>query len=201
MAKEGLTTKQRLFVESYLSNGFNATEAARSAGYQGRDDHSLASIGYANLRKVEISAVVEERINEAAMSANEVLARLSRQARGSLADVLTEEGEFDLAEAKRRGVDDLLKKLKRTTFDTKDKDGNVTSTRTTHEFEIHDPQAALVHLGKYHKLFTDRTEVTGKDGGPIETSDASLTDEQRAGRIAAILDAARARRDGQASGS
>lgn len=44
-------------------------------------------------------------------------------------------------------------------------------------------------------------EHTGKDGGPIETSDASLTDEQRAGRIAAILDAARARRDGQLAGS
>lgn len=46
-----------------------------------------------------------------------------------------------------------------------------------------------------------KQEITGKDGGPIETSDASLTDEQRAGRIAAILDAARARRDGQTVGS
>jgi hypothetical protein len=46
-----LTTKQRLFVESYLSNGFNATEAARSAGYKAKDEHSLASIGYENLRK------------------------------------------------------------------------------------------------------------------------------------------------------
>lgn len=43
------------------------------------------------------------------------------------------------------------------------------------------------------------TEVTGKDGGPLEIDDASLTDEGRAGRIAVLLDACRARRDGPAS--
>jgi phage terminase small subunit len=160
VSKDGLTTKQRLFVESYLSNGFNATEAARAAGYKG-NDVTLAAVGYENLRKPQIAAVVSERINEAAMSANEVLARLSKHARGSLFDLLDEDGELNLKDARARGVDDLLKKVKRTTFDTKDKDGNVTSTRTTHEYEIHDAQAALVHLGKYHKLFIDRHEHTG----------------------------------------
>ncbi|OGO37373.1 MAG: hypothetical protein A2Z03_04170 [Chloroflexi bacterium RBG_16_56_8] len=38
-------------------------------------------------------------------------------------------------------------------------------------------------------------ELTGKDGEPIQTEDAGLTDDERANRIAALLDAARARRD------
>lgn len=149
-----------MFVEHYLSNGFNATEAARSAGYKG-DDNTLSSVGYENLRKPEISAVVDERVNEAAMPAIEVLARLSAQGRGDLTDFMDEDGGFDLKAARESKKTGLLKKVKRTIFDTKDKDGNVTSTRTTIEYEIHDAQAALVHLGKYHKLFVDRHEHAG----------------------------------------
>lgn len=47
---------------------------------------------------------------------------------------------------------------------------------------------------------TVRNEMTGKDGGPIQHENVGLTDEQRADRIAALLDAARARRDGQSTG-
>jgi hypothetical protein len=32
---------------------------------------------------------------------------------------------------------------------------------------MYDAQAALALLGKHHKLFIDRTEISGKDGGPI----------------------------------
>ena len=43
-----------------------------------------------------------------------------------------------------------------------------------------------------------RTELTGADGGPIETKDVSdVTDEERIARLVALLDAARARRDRQ----
>lgn len=44
-----------------------------------------------------------------------------------------------------------------------------------------------------------RVELTGRDGGPIETRDASgITDEERVARIAAILDGARDRATRQA---
>ena len=44
-----------------------------------------------------------------------------------------------------------------------------------------------------------RFEHTGKDGGPIEVDTIELSDEERAARVASILDAARARRDRQDS--
>lgn len=208
-AGDKLTVKLRVFVDSYLSNGFNATEAARAAGYKG-NENTLSSVGYENLRKPEIAAVVQERLNEAAMSANEVLARLSKIARGEVVDFLNEDGKFDLQTARKLQKAGLLKKIKsKRTSKRVDSltEGSEESRETLEtslvyeevEFEMYSAHEALRDLGKYHKLFADRVEHTGKDGGPIETSDASLTDEQRAGRIAAILDAARTRRDGQAS--
>lgn len=154
MSREGLTTKEKLFVEYYLGESFyNATDAARRAGYKWPNKQ-----GPRLLVKVGIKAAIDARVSEAAMTANEVLARLSKMARGSLADVLNDEEELDLKDAKKRRVDDLLKKIKKRVG----KEGDV-----SHEYEIHDAQAALVHLGKYHKLFNDRTEVSGPNGGPI----------------------------------
>lgn len=39
-----------------------------------------------------------------------------------------------------------------------------------------------------------RTEISGPDGGPIEMDNVGLTDEERAGRIMALVDAAREKR-------
>ena len=75
-----LTTKQRLFVEAYLANP-NATEAARKAGYAG-NDKTLSVVGAENLAKPCIAALIEKRVESAAMSADEVLSELSGIARG-----------------------------------------------------------------------------------------------------------------------
>ena len=76
-----MTLKQRLFVDAYLGPGAgNATEAARRAGYRG-DDGTLAQVGHENLKKPEILAAVEARMQEAAMETDEVLAELSKIAR------------------------------------------------------------------------------------------------------------------------
>ena len=44
---------------------------------------------------------------------------------------------------------------------------------------------------------TEARENTGRDGGPMEITNVELTDDERAARVAAILDTARARRDRQ----
>lgn len=78
---ESLTLKQKLFVEAYLGQaGGNATEAAKIAGYRG-DEGTLAQVGYENLRKPEIRAAVEARVQRSAMETDEVLNELSKIAR------------------------------------------------------------------------------------------------------------------------
>ena len=54
-----LTLKQKAFVMHYLDTGGNATEAVKRAGYQVKDDHVAAEIGYENLRKPEIHRAVQ----------------------------------------------------------------------------------------------------------------------------------------------
>ncbi len=175
---EGLTPKQRIFVDSYLSNGFNATDAARTAGYKGNQT-TLTSVGYENLRKPDIAAVVQERLNEAAMSANEVLARLSRIARGEVVDFLDEDGKFDLKTARKLKKAGLLKKLKskRTsknvdTITEGSEEGRETLESSLIyeevEFEMYSAHEALRDLGKFHKLFTEKHEVGGIGGGPVQ---------------------------------
>lgn len=164
--EKGLSPKQTLFIEAYVGPArFNGTKAAEIAGYK-QTPGALRVTATRLLANANIRAEVDARMQAMIMPASEVLNRLGRHASASLADVLTEDGEFDLKEAKRKGNDDLLKKLKVRTSTRHYKDGESEDT-TTYEYEIHDPQAALVHLGRYHKLFTDKTEVTGKDGAPL----------------------------------
>lgn len=66
-----LTTKQRLFVEAYLTTG-NATESARRAGYKG-NDVTLGAVGAENLKKPQIASRLKERVEEAIITADEVL--------------------------------------------------------------------------------------------------------------------------------
>ena len=54
MAK--LTKKQDAFVKEYLLNGFNATQAAITAGYS---EHTAKDIGCENLAKPNIKAAIE----------------------------------------------------------------------------------------------------------------------------------------------
>lgn len=69
MKKRDLTTKQRLFVEAYLANP-NATEAAIKAGYSKK---TAGSVGAENLKKPEIAALLEKRVEDAIITANDVL--------------------------------------------------------------------------------------------------------------------------------
>lgn len=154
-----LTRKQQAFITEYLRT-WNASEAARLAGYS---EVSARAIGHENLTKPDIQAEIQRRVSERAMSADEVLIRLAEQARGSMEDFVSFRPGvklplLDLEKAHAAGKFGLVKKLKYTS------DGGI-------EFELYDAQAALVQLGKAHKLFVERSEVAGN----IITSTSNVT--------------------------
>jgi phage terminase small subunit len=64
-----LTRKQQVFISEYLKC-FNATEAAKRAGYS---EATAYAIGWENLRKPEIKEGIDARLDEVHMSANEAL--------------------------------------------------------------------------------------------------------------------------------
>lgn len=154
---ETLTLKQKLFTEHYLKTG-NGTESARVAGYEG-STNTLAVVAHENLRNPKIRQVIDERLRGVVMSSNEVLRRLSQHARASITDVLNENGFFDIETAKLRGTDHLLKKLKiKRRIEHREDLGDVEFV--DYELEIHDPQAALVQLGRHYGLFPTQLKVT-----------------------------------------
>jgi len=164
--KAKLTNKQQVFVEHYLRS-WNAAKAARLAGYS---EKTAQEQGSRLLSNAMVSQVIEERLGRFGMKTNEVLARLADHARGSLEMVLDDDNDISLATARENGKLHLIKKLKRST--RTDKDGAVTHTV---ELELHDPQTALVHIGRALKLFVDKIALTDPSG---ENEYKGFTDEE-----------------------
>jgi phage terminase small subunit len=164
---DGLTAKQRAFADHYIilnstpqpgapKRGFG-TEACRLAGYQGSSE-SLAVYAFRLLRISNVREYIRRTLRLSVMSPDEVLGRLSKQARASIADVLTPEGEFNLKACKRRGTDDLLRKLKIKKTTRTDPVTKESVEEITHELELYNSQTALELMGKHHRLFADLVE-------------------------------------------
>ena len=162
-----LTRKQSLFVDFYIQT-LNATESARLAQYANPNKS-----GPRLLQTPSVEAEIESRLAKHHASAEEVLAVLSNHMRGSLGDFLDiddETGEVwvDLKKAKAEGKLGLLKKVTPHRRVIKNRDGDDFIHYEKITLELHDAQAAAEKLGRYHKLFTDKTELTGKDGESLQ---------------------------------
>ncbi len=165
-----LTDKQRVFIEEYLTC-WNATEAARRAGYSER---SIRVIAAENLTKPNISAEIKRRIEEKAMGADELLTRVAEHARGDLAEYIDITGQIDIQRLRDDGLGHLLKKYKKVVKRTISKDGREFETEY-YEAELYPADAALDKLMRYHGLYRDKVEHTWRDKLPPEK--ASTADE------------------------
>lgn len=139
-----VSKRQQAFIENYLAC-WNAAEAARRAGYS---EKSARQQGSRMLSNVDVRDAIDARLDELKMSADEVLVGLSEQARSNIGDhiKLDETGFPQVAfnPAKMH----LIKSVQITPGEY----------GTSVKFEMYDAQAARVHIGRYHKLFTDRTD-------------------------------------------
>lgn len=133
MAK--LTDKQKRFVDEYLID-CNATQAAIRAGYS---EKTADRIGHENLKKLEISKAISEKMNakqkETIMKQDEVLELLTSIARGE------------------------AQKYKSTKH--KKDNGNETKTETsgTSTPQMEERLRALELIGKRYGIFTDKQQV------------------------------------------
>jgi phage terminase small subunit len=156
-----LRDRQKVFAEEYL-RCWNATQAARIAGYSEKSIRSVASEALAN---PNIRAYIQARLVELKMFSDEVLLLLADQARAdmTLFTQVTPSGyiylDFSTPEAiaNRRWI----KKLK--TKRTRRIEGRGQSAEQwedeTMEVELVDAQAALKMLGSHHRLFTDEAPL------------------------------------------
>ena len=180
----GLTARQANFVNEYLI-WFNATKAAKLAGYTG-NNNTLAVTGYELLRNPKISEAISRRLSESAMTADEVLMRQAEIARSDIGEFLeqAEDGEVSvrLTDAKTKAPKrtHLIKRITQRKVVRTIKD--MTETEISLTLELHDAQAAQVQLGKHHKLWTDRIEEKAE----VEIKNVHDIAERLASRIAGL---------------
>jgi phage terminase small subunit len=155
-----LSLKHQVFCAEYI-RCWNATDAYQAA-YPKASRETARRNGSDLLTKTDISAEIQRRVDELTMGGQEVLARLAEHARADYKDFITvaDNGDINLDMMKAEGKTHLIKKVtqRRTIRTTKDSQID----ETVLSVELHDAQAALVQIGKHHKLFTDQVQQSGE---------------------------------------
>ena len=159
--------RRAIFVQEYLKH-HNAAKAARAAGYKS-DRYS----GCVLLKDERVRAQIDEALSDRIVSPKEIVARLSEQAMGNVAEFVKPNGRVNQETMKSKGY--LVKRVRR------GEHGD--------EVELLDQQAALVILGKHYGMFRDRHEVSGPNGGPIYTQSRPFKDvpDERLRELAALV--------------
>lgn len=162
-----MSAKRRAFVDAYLANGFNATQAAKEAGYSERTAYSS---GQRLLKNVEIADEIKRRMEEQAMSADEVIQAIGDIGRATIDDLMDVDGSgrpvFNFKRAQAEGKLHLIKEI--------------IPTANGIRVVLHDRMKALELMGKHHGLFADKAELDGKlrveveyINSPIETPEST----------------------------
>lgn len=150
--ENNLTPKELLFVNYYLTNGLNATYAAKMAGYSSTSAYEL---GHRLLKKVEVKKVIDQYLKNESMETHELLKLLSDTAKNKAIQFVNMDGTVDLQAIKDNGLMHLVKSVR------KGKGGKIYVT-------FYDAQKAQDTLAKIHKLVTDGMNVTVNVNDEIE---------------------------------
>jgi hypothetical protein len=149
------TIRQQRFAEGLLQ-GKSGAQAARDAGYSKKNARVQAS---QNLTKLNIQRRIQERLSEARVSSDEVLATLSAQMRSDITDLLGVDGELSLHRIRRRRLGHLIKRLRvRRTYERR---GKRKVTADIIDVELHSSQVAALGLARIMGMVTERVEHTG----------------------------------------
>lgn len=175
-----LTPKQSRFVEEYLID-LNATQAAIRAGYSVK---TAKSIGQRLLTFVDVQKAIQgaqKKLSERTKITQErVLQEYARIAFLDPRKLFDEHGELlpitslDAEVAAAIGGLDVV--ISRT--------GDKSTTEETKKIKLIDKKGALDSIAKHLGMFTDKVEVTGANGAPVQVATMTFKEyEERARRL------------------
>lgn len=145
--------KEQIWLSEYLKC-FNATEAARRAGYTWPNVQGQQ-------KKEKFRDEIKRVLSERAYSPEEIIDELQQIAQGDLGDMMevTSMGfSIDMKTAKKNGLTKLIRKAKQKTTLYQSKSELVPDSETHEiEIELYSRHEALRDLAKVHALFVDRT--------------------------------------------
>lgn len=176
-----LTPRQERFCQRYTIH-WNATRAAKEAGYS---EKSAMELGYQVLQspsvQARIQSLTDHALKEIGVSRERTLTELARIAYTNMKELArwTHSGvEFHTSEEVSEEAAASISEVSET----------VTQAGGTLKIKQHDKVKALELLGRYQKLFADRIEHSGPNGGAIETRDLSdVPDDELNAKIAALI--------------
>ena len=156
-----LTPRKRQFVQEYLID-LNGTQAAIRAGYspKGARVQAVRLLADANVKAL-ITKASNKRTSKTEIDAEWLLRDLAQQAQADVADLYTTDGAIKpVSEWPLVWRQGLVAGI-----DTAQLEGGVVVTR----IKLADRTKIRELLGKHTTVgaFTDRIELTGRDGGPI----------------------------------
>lgn len=156
--KPKLTNAQEVFISEYLQC-FNGTEAY-SRAYPKAKRNSARTSAAELLANPNISEVIQARLAEVHMSADEALKLTADIARGDITEFITPFGNIDIDKLRDSGKGKLVKKIKQRTVTKigktdKDEDTEILDT----EIELYPADAALDKILKVHGKYSDAPTV------------------------------------------
>lgn len=159
----GWSPRKKFFVKFYTGRHFlNAGRSAVAAGYKS------PTTGSRLLKDPLVVKAIARRLQSFAAPSEEVLARLSHMARGSIEPFLKlnnfGEVELDLSSKAAQHNLGLIKKIKQKKTVTRDDETGATETDIFTEIELHDAKDANVQLAKAYGMFTEKD----KEGNPLQ---------------------------------
>lgn len=172
---DALTKLQQKFVLGILK-GLNQIDAYKQAGYKAKTDDTAYSSASEILRNPKVKsfldAMNEVAISNAIMSREEALERLSSIGRSSVSEMV-EFSEYKM------GTDDDGNPVIQSVWRFKDSAlqdpkalaaiSELTASKDGIKLKLHDPKAAIKQLADMQGWEAPKkTELTGKNGGPIE---------------------------------
>jgi len=167
-----LTAEEWSLINAYFETGMNQTQAYLKV-YPDTPYDSARALASKYFAKVNIQAGKRHLLKEKAMPAEEVLARLGDMARATHKPFIRIDDDgfiyFDFSDPEALQNLHLIKKIKtkrERRIEGKGEDAETWEGEWV-EVELHDAQAALRDIGRYHKLFTDKIEGGGEGGAIV----------------------------------
>lgn len=173
-----LNPQHQVFVSEYLKDRIGGKAAIR-AGYSAKTADQIA---YQLLQNPSVRAAVdqglERLLTDNGLTAARTMKEMARLAYFDPAKLFDRTGKL-------LPIDQMDEDTRAAIVSIEVEGTRTSKTGETARIRLADKAAALRMAAQHHGLLKERVELTGKDGGPIETRE--LSDAERAVRLANLL--------------
>jgi len=173
--KTGLSPKRELFCQEFVIDN-NATQAAIRAKYS---KHTAGQQAFKLLKndqiKARIAILQKEVVNRVGVTQEMVVNEYKKLAFANAEDIFNWETEVitvkgsDGDEVKKEIARPTIKKLEEMSPAARASISEIRETNQGIAIKLHDKKGSLDSLSRYLGMFSDKMEVSGPNGGPIET--------------------------------